>query len=215
MANSFYAVKHGRSVGIFSTWEECSKSINKFSSAAYKKFDTLEEAEAYLRDEDLKLSTRFDSEEEVFASLGNNEALAYVDGSNLGDGSAFSWGSYIFIKDEFGNKEIVELSEKSTNKDFIEYRNIAGELFASALTANLIYKKGVKKLTIYHDYSGIRHWALGEWKTKNNLSQFYKRRFEYLSQFVEFEFVKVKGHTGDRFNEKADMLAKKALGIKK
>ena len=31
---------------------------------------------------------------------------------------------------------------------------------------------------------------------------------------IEYEFVKVEGHTNDKFNEEADRLAKDALGIK-
>jgi ribonuclease HI len=35
-----YAVAKGRTVGIFSTWAECSASVKGFSGAVYKKFDT-------------------------------------------------------------------------------------------------------------------------------------------------------------------------------
>lgn len=215
MKKNFYAVKHGRNIGIFSSWEECSKSVHKYPAAVYKKFTSIEEAEAYLYDDEVKLSNRFNTEEDIFNSLSENEAIAYVDGSNLGDGSYFSWGSCVFVKNGKGETKLYEISDKSSDIEYVKYRNIAGELFASAFSANLGYKLGVKKMTIYHDYSGIRHWALNEWKTKNKLSKYYKERFEYLSNFMEFEFIKVEGHTGDKFNERADYLAKKALGIKK
>ena len=42
----FYAVKNGRKVGIFSTWEECQKQVVGFKGAIYKSFKTKEEAEA-------------------------------------------------------------------------------------------------------------------------------------------------------------------------
>ena len=32
----FYAVKNGRKVGIFSTWEECQKQVVGFKGAIYK-----------------------------------------------------------------------------------------------------------------------------------------------------------------------------------
>lgn len=40
----FYAVARGRQIGVFETWEECSKQVNKFSGAIYKKFGTKSDA---------------------------------------------------------------------------------------------------------------------------------------------------------------------------
>lgn len=44
----FYAVKIGRKTGIFQTWDECAKNVNKFPGAVYKSFKTREEAEIFL-----------------------------------------------------------------------------------------------------------------------------------------------------------------------
>jgi ribonuclease HI len=41
----FYVVWTGRCTGIFNTWEECLKQVDKFDEARYKSFKTLEEAE--------------------------------------------------------------------------------------------------------------------------------------------------------------------------
>eukprot|EP00742_Colponemidia_sp_Colp-10_P009170 GILJ01009978.1.p1 GENE.GILJ01009978.1~~GILJ01009978.1.p1 ORF type:complete len:306 (-),score=22.52 GILJ01009978.1:133-1050(-) len=46
--SKFYAVKHGRVPGIYSTWEECKAQVNGFSSASYKSFNTEQEAKAFL-----------------------------------------------------------------------------------------------------------------------------------------------------------------------
>ncbi len=45
----FYAVRVGRRVGVFRTWEECQRSVSGYSSAEFKSFPTMQEAEAYLR----------------------------------------------------------------------------------------------------------------------------------------------------------------------
>ena len=39
---------------IFRTWEECKKNVHGYSSAEYKSFKTLEEAEAYMKAEPLQ-----------------------------------------------------------------------------------------------------------------------------------------------------------------
>jgi ribonuclease HI len=41
----FYVVWTGRNTGIFDTWEECLKQVDKFDEARYKSFKTLDEAE--------------------------------------------------------------------------------------------------------------------------------------------------------------------------
>ena len=51
--SKFYAVKKGANIGIFETWEECSKSIIGFAGAEYKSFASREEAEAYLNDDNI------------------------------------------------------------------------------------------------------------------------------------------------------------------
>ncbi|CDO95942.1 unnamed protein product [Kluyveromyces dobzhanskii CBS 2104] len=44
---AFYAVSNGRSVGTFRTWAECQESVNGFPNARFKKFDTLNDANAF------------------------------------------------------------------------------------------------------------------------------------------------------------------------
>ena len=48
MAKKFYAVKNGKTTGIFQSWDECKKQVAGFSGAEYKSFKTHEEAESYL-----------------------------------------------------------------------------------------------------------------------------------------------------------------------
>lgn len=208
MAKGYYAVKKGHNIGIYDNWNECFNSIHKYKGAMYKKFKTLPLAQEYMANNEAKSSKRFETEEEIYSILKPNEVFAYVDGSNLGDASAFSWASILFIN---GEKEIISGAE---NERFTEYRNVAGELFASVKAVHYAITKKASKITICHDYSGIRHWALGEWKTKNELSKFYKDYFDKIKDKIEIEFIKTEGHTGDKFNEEVDIIAKKALGIK-
>ncbi|MFQ4259182.1 UNVERIFIED_CONTAM: hypothetical protein C4Z64_01725 [Clostridioides difficile] len=48
MGKKFYSVKVGRKPGIYSTWKECSKQVNKYSGSLFKSFNTLEEAQILL-----------------------------------------------------------------------------------------------------------------------------------------------------------------------
>ena len=43
-----YAVKNGKTPGIFETWDECKKSVDGYSGAVFKSFKTKDEALAFL-----------------------------------------------------------------------------------------------------------------------------------------------------------------------
>lgn len=46
---SYYAVAIGRKKGVFNTWTECLKSVNKYPGAKFKKFPTKIEAERFVK----------------------------------------------------------------------------------------------------------------------------------------------------------------------
>ena len=72
-------------------------------------------------------------------------------------------------------------------------------------------EKGCEKITIYHDYEGIAKWCTGQWKTKKTWTKKYKAFYDDISKKIEIDFVKVKAHANDTYNEIADKLAKSAL----
>jgi ribonuclease HI len=48
MSNSFYAVCVGRVPGVYITWDDCRAQVNGYPKCKYKKFSTVEEAEAFV-----------------------------------------------------------------------------------------------------------------------------------------------------------------------
>ena len=48
MAGKFYAVRIGRTPGIYMSWEDCRKMVDGYPKAEYKSFKTEEEAFSYL-----------------------------------------------------------------------------------------------------------------------------------------------------------------------
>ena len=44
----YYAVSNGKSIGIFTNWNDCKESVNCYPNALYKKFDTKQEAEDFI-----------------------------------------------------------------------------------------------------------------------------------------------------------------------
>lgn len=137
-----------------------------------------------------------------------NEAIAYVDGSFNIATSEFSCGGVIF----WNNKKY-NFSQKFDDKKLAEMRNVAGEIKGSERAIKFAMKNKISKLTIYHDYEGIAKWCTGEWKAKKDGTKAYKNFYESAKENIDIVFVKVKGHSGDKYNELADKLAREALGM--
>ena len=72
-------------------------------------------------------------------------------------------------------------------------------------------KNGYNQISIFYDYEGIGKWATGEWKTKTTLSSYYKRYIDDKKGIISFEFIKVSGHSNNKYNDRADELAKSAI----
>ena len=82
---------------------------------------------------------------------------------------------------------------------------------ASKYAIKLAKEKGMKRLCIYHDLKNLSLWASGSWQAKNEYTQDYVRYVEDYSKYVDITFVKVKGHSANRYNDIADRLAREAI----
>lgn len=200
MSNKYYAVRKGLKPGIYMTWDECKAQVNGYPKAEYKSFKTEEEAYDYLG---LKQGISQSIPETTI-----DEAIAYVDGSYRDDTKEFSYGIVFFH-----NGEELHMCNKLSNPELISMRNVAGEIKASEEAIRYALDLGCKKITIYHDYEGIAKWPTGEWKANKEGTIAYKLYYMQASLNIDINFVKVTGHSGDKYNEVADQLAKQALGI--
>ena len=189
--NKFYAVKKGVKPGIYKTWNECKVQVLKFKGAIYKSFNTLSEAQQYMN---------IKSSEEK-----KSEAFAYIDGSFNKDKDIYGYGGFIMYQ---GEKYIIQ--GKGNDPDLKEMRNVAGEILASQETIKKAIDLNIKSIDIYYDYEGIERWAKGEWETNKKGTKNYQNFFQSIKSKINVNFIKVKGHSGEKGNDEADRLAKEA-----
>lgn len=194
----FYAVRKGKSPGIYRTWDQCKSQVHGFKGAQYKSFTTEEEAQAYM--DNLSPSELVGLDE-----IGANELIAYVDGSYNQADSSFSYG--VFLQGE-GIEE--EFSRRFIDPDMSPMRNVSGEVYGAMKAMERALELGKDKVYIHYDYAGIEHWAKGEWKRNKKGTMAYKDYYDSIKDKLEVVFVKVAAHTGIEGNERADFLAKKA-----
>ena len=197
----YYAVKQGNKTGIFLSWEECQEAVKGFPKASYKSFGTEAEAKAFLDDEDLMLT------QEIMPRLAKGEVVAFTDGSFDEKSKAYGSGVYIFAPDNIK----VELSSRGNNAKYIDLRNIAGEIIAVLSVVDWAWKNGYEIINIFYDYEGVEKWANGEWRANKNLTQYYSQFIKDKSDVIKINFIKVKGHSNNKYNDRADLLAKGAV----
>ena len=206
MADKFYAVRNGRNKGIFFDWEECKAQVHGFAGAEYKRFKTMEEARNYIQN---GTQTNLKNKKPAAInqqSIEEDTIIAYVDGSYNGSETDFSYGMVIL-----DGKQELKFSKKISNHQLASMNNVAGEIAGAMAAMDYAVSHNKKKVMIYHDYEGIAKWCLGEWKTNREGTKAYKQYYNEMVKKVEIEFVKVKGHSNDKYNDLADELAKDAL----
>lgn len=189
----YYAVAKGRTTGIFTTWDEAKREVTGYKGAVFKKFKTLEEAEAFLSS---------NGEETTERAILPGELHAYVDGSYAESGT-YSYGAVLLTTD--GAREC---SEAFFDEDGA-VRNVAGELRGALFALEEAEREGYDKLVLYYDYLGIEMWATKKWRANLPITQAYRDRM--LASSIPVEFVKVPAHSGILYNERADALAKQAI----
>ena len=139
------------------------------------------------------------------------KADIYTDGSCLGNPGPGGWA--VIIK--FDNGAIKELSGSE-----VHTTNNRMELTA-AIKAITSFKKKTE-INIYTDSKylkegitiWIKKWKINKWKTSNKKDVKNSDLWKLLESIIEdhkIQWFWVKGHNENIFNEKADILAKKAI----
>lgn len=193
--SKFYAVKEGRKTGIFSTWAECEQQVKGFKGAIYKSFSTQQEALTFLNNQPQQITSE--------------GLIAYVDGSYNVKTQEYGYGCVLL----YGQSVIEKFNGKGASKDYVTMRNVAGEIIGSEMAIRYALQHGYPFICIYYDYEGIEKWANGSWKANKVGTKAYQRFIEESRQNIDISFVKVLAHSGDIYNDIADSLAKKAVGI--
>ncbi|MBO4873674.1 MAG: ribonuclease H family protein [Lachnospiraceae bacterium] len=192
----FYAVRRGRIPGVYENWSDCEAQVKGFPSAVYKSFPSLQEAELFLQDS-VPAETKAPAWPEI-----------YVDGSFRADTGEYSYGLVVL---EGGEEQTY--CEKFDDPELAQMRNVAGEIRGAQAAMELALAQGWPGIFLYHDYAGIANWCTGEWKAAKPGTVAYRDYYRRIRDRLTVQFIKVKGHSHDRYNDLADQLAKEALGI--
>ncbi len=188
----YYALKDENNKLIYENWDEAKEALKGLKAPKYKSFKTKEEAEAFLEGKELEIDYKIPT--------------AYIDGSYDKETENYSFGGCLFID---GN--IYKFKKKYLKDEYSSFRNVAGEIKGAGYIINYAINHGIKELNIYYDYLGIEKWYKGEWQAKSPIAIEYVNYANEAKKKINVNFIKIKSHTNNKYNDLADTLAKEAL----
>ncbi len=214
IVGKYYAVLDGHSKKpmILETWDQCKKEVTGAKGVKYKSFLKREDALSFIRlhGENLPAEKRLMRKEEstlprVIDQV-EDQVVIYVDGSYEISTERYAYGLVVVLDEKEVHAEC-----EAVKGEYSSMRNVAGEVMGAMKAMTYAKEQGYKNLVLYFDYQGIESWALGTWKRNNALTMGYHEFYQNMRKDLHVKFRKVKGHSGDRYNDRADELAKAAF----
>jgi ribonuclease HI len=222
----FYAIARGRNPGIYTNWPEAQKQIKGFNGAKFRKFDTRQEAQAFIDDNPvLKQSSILG----IFAQAedpqeNDNCLICFTDGACSANGTIGARSSFAIVwpyHEEYNYAQRVEGDAQTNN------RGEFGALIYAMKQASVIDQSNTKTLIVYTDsmllIKSLTEW-LPSWKRNNwNKSDGQQianldlvQELDMLMQHRKIALRHVRAHTKgtdweSRYNDKVDRLARVVL----
>lgn len=210
--SKYYAVRIGRTPGIYRSWTDCKPQVHGYSGAVYKSFKTINEAKRFC-------GTVPAVPTSPVLALDSKLVEIFTDGSHFKGGSVMGYGIlFRHAGREYGlSQNPVTPFQLSAmfGGDFSKVSNPTMEFAAIAHAlriCNCIFPE-VTTIDITYDYIGSKNWLLELWTCRKpyikQIYEFAKTDLDKLSsRGAWINWIHVKSHTGHRENEMADMLAK-------
>jgi len=207
-AQGIHAEVIGDSLGEYSI----KVALPKGHAAIYysPKKDTFKCQQENVNDEDLwsRVLACWDGTERLFFAPGSDahadsEAVdIYVDGSFANETTAY--GVVVVQRDQV----LWEDSGVVPPREAEGTRQVAGELQAVLKALDWCKTNGVDAITIHYDYNGIEKWVTDEWEANKTLTKQYGDAVR--ASDIHISWQKVAAHTGIKWNEYVDRLARSA-----
>lgn len=187
--------------GIYTTWKECQEHTKGYPNALFKSFDSEVLAEDYLKDDG--------NNSMIIQPTKPVDVQLYVDGSWNNRKNQYGWG-FVLVVD---GKSVSSGFGKGNNPKYLNQQQIGGEVVAVLQGLSRAVYKEYHHVEIVYDFSGIKEWPTGEWTTKSEIANAYVYHLKKYNKEIDITFKKVKSHSGNKFNDQADRLAKKGAKI--
>lgn len=137
--------------------------------------------------------------------------IIYTDGACSGNPGPGGWGSILMYKE---NKKEISGGKDDTTNNVMEMTAVIEALKMLKFPCNVkIYSDSAYVVNAFNN-GWIYNWKKNNWKTADKKPVKNKELWEELYNFTKIhkvEFIKVKGHSDNEFNNRCDELARNAI----
>lgn len=142
------------------------------------------------------------------------EVIIYTDGGCRGNGGEHNVGGYGAVLIYGNNKKEIKKGFKDTTNNIMEMTAVIDALSILKEPCKVkLYSDSAYVVNAFNQGWTIK-WRKNGWKTANKEEVKNKELWEKLLELVEYhevEFIKVKGHAQDIYNNRCDELANEAM----
>ena len=139
------------------------------------------------------------------------KVIIYTDGACSGNPGPGGWGSILMYK---GNKKEISGCLANTTNNVMELTAVIEALRLLKFPCEVeVYSDSAYVVNAFTQ-KWIYGWMKNGWKTSNKEPVKNKELWEELYSFTKthkIEFIKVKGHADNEYNNRCDELARKAI----
>ncbi|WP_413628213.1 ribonuclease H family protein [Fructilactobacillus vespulae] len=218
----YYAVRVGKTTGIFSTWDEAKEQVAGVSGAQYKSFKTQAEAEAYLKGESVaKQETNFTEK-----TTGTKpEIIVFTDGGSRNHGNVA--GGHVKETDRAAWAYLIDYHGKQHSDSAGEFgvTNNKMEITAFIEALQWLVNNNLNQLSVgmvsdsrYVLNAIQKNWIAG-WKRRGwkrsggelKNAELWQKLDQLLPQFPQIQYAWTKGHANNKGNVFVDELLNQTM----
>lgn len=139
------------------------------------------------------------------------EVIIYTDGACSGNPGPGGWSSILMYKE---NKKEISGGNPNTTNNIMEITAVIEALKLLKFPCNVkVYSDSAYVVNAFNQ-GWIHNWRKNNWKTANKSPVKNQELWEELyslTQKHKVEFIKVKGHSDNEYNNRCDFLATSAI----
>lgn len=139
------------------------------------------------------------------------EVIIYTDGACSGNPGPGGWGSILMYQ---GNKKEISGGMKNTTNNVMELTAVIEALKMLKYQCKVkVYSDSAYVVNAFHQ-KWIQGWLRNDWKNASKEPVKNKELWQELYQLTQqhqVEFIKVKGHSDNHYNNRCDELARNAI----
>ncbi len=139
------------------------------------------------------------------------KVIIYTDGACSGNPGPGGWGAILMYK---GNKKEISGGCKNTTNNIMEITAVIEALKCLKIQSDVqVYSDSAYTVNAFNS-KWIYGWIKNGWKTSNGENVKNKELWQELYSLTQkhnVEFIKVKGHADNEYNNRCDELARNAI----